>query len=203
MKQLFLLIILVMMLLMGFQENDLTPFQANDLWGYQDANGNIVIQPQYIFAEPFSKYGLALVASLEDGWKYIDSQGELVIKPYYIANDNKCDRFSDGLCRYEENGKIGYFDERGNIRIKAQFEYGSAFNYGYAAVAKGVSLEEIGELTLVRSNQWGFIDKNGQLVIPYQYESIIELFNEQGRAVVIKNGRQIIIDQKGNELGEQ
>jgi len=202
-KQFLLLMILALVLLMGCQENILTPFQVNDLWGYQDANGNIVIEPQYIFAEPFSKYGLALVASLEDGWVFINSQGELVIKPYYLANNNSCDRFSDGLCRYEENGKIGYFDEKGTIQIKAQFEYGSAFINGYAAVAKDVSFEEVGELTFVRSNQWGFINKNGQLVIPYQYEAIIEPFNEQGRAVVKKDRRQIIIDQKGIELGEQ
>lgn len=207
MKKLVLIFLVALSLLGGCQKQTqtqtLVPFERNDLWGYKDANSKVVIQPEFIFADPFSKYGLALVASpKEKGWVYIDRKGRTVIKPYHIDDANDCDHFAEGLSRYEENGKIGFFDERGKIRIKAQFEFASSFIRGYAAVAKEVRFEKKGELTFIRSEQWGFIDKKGRLIIPYQYEEIVEPFNEQGLAVVKKNGERMIINTKG-ELAVQ
>ena len=45
-------------------------------WGYQDKNGNIIIQPRFEYASPFAN-GKAIVS--EDGnWFFIDREGQRV-----------------------------------------------------------------------------------------------------------------------------
>jgi hypothetical protein len=188
-------------LLFGCQNRSLHLYEKNGLWGYKDANGQVVIEPRFVFAKPFNQYGLALVADSKDmAWVYIDRKGRRIIKPYYIENNNDCDHFSEGLSRYGTNGRIGFFDERGKIRIKARYEFASPFVNGYAAVARNVRFEKMGELTLARSNQWGFIDRKGRLVIPYQYEAILAPFNRQGIAIVRQKGDRYAINKQGRRV---
>jgi hypothetical protein len=185
-------------LLIGCQAKALHPYERNGLWGYKDTDGEVAIEPRFVFAEPFSQYGLALVADPKDmAWVYIDHKGRRIIKPYYIENANDCDHFSDGFSRYGVNGKIGFFDERGKIRIRARFEFASPFVNGYAAVARNVRFEKKGELIFVCSKQWGFIYKTGRLTIPYRYEAILKPFSKQGIAVVQKDGKPFRINMQG------
>lgn len=175
---------------------------ADGLVGYKDAWGRVVIEPKYIFAEPFSKYGIAPVCDAEQGWIYIDRHENGIIKPYFIKNNNDFDRFSDGLARYEENGKIGFFNEQGQVVIAARYEFASPFKNGLAAVARKVQWENDGELELVKHAEVGFIDNQGNLKIPYLYDDLIKLFDENGMAVVVKEGVNVVINTKGNVLKE-
>ena len=54
------------MWLAGNQEWDmLYPFVKNDLWGYMDDSGNIIIEPKFLSAHNFSE-GLAFVVIRDD-----------------------------------------------------------------------------------------------------------------------------------------
>ena len=70
----------------------LLPFIEDDLYGYMDAEGNIVIEPQYPMAFEFSE-GMAAVCNENYEFGYIDTKGELVI-PYKYS---RAGSFSEGL----------------------------------------------------------------------------------------------------------
>ncbi len=53
----------------------------------------------------------------------------------------------------------------------------------------------------VKDNQYGFVDKNGNLVVDYKYEKAFE-FNEYGFATVKKDGKWGAINEKGEEVAE-
>lgn len=54
-------------------------------------------------------------------------------------------------------------------------------------------------LSKSENNKWGFIDKNGDIVVEAQYDKVTE-FNEYGFAAVKKDGKWGSIDVSGNEV---
>lgn len=114
-------------------------------YGYMSITGDIVIEPQFKYANVFSE-GLA---SVSDGKKYgfIDTTGKLVIPMKYdMLGESKSEMsddvylsayddrrtvntgdfgaifFSQGLCSVNENGKYGFIDKTGNFVIPPQFD---------------------------------------------------------------------------------
>ena len=55
--------------------------------------------------------------------------------------------------------------------------------------------------TNVQNNRWGFVDKNGNIIVDYKYEKATE-FNKYGFAAVKKNGKWGAINEKGEEVVE-
>src|ERR1041384_2177978 len=70
---------------------NLYPVEKDGKWGYIDATGKLVIQPQYDCTFPFSE-GLAAVC-VGNKIGYIDTAGKLIIQPQY----DFAYPFSDGL----------------------------------------------------------------------------------------------------------
>jgi hypothetical protein len=142
----------------------LIPFEdKNGLWGYKDNAGKIIISPRYFAAGEFSEHGIAPVGD-KSGWKYIDTSGKTVIVPFIF--DNGPDYFSEGLARFAENGKMGFFDETGKIIIPAQFDFVFPFSEGLAEFCNGCSKVYAGEHYTMEGGQWGKIDRWGKIVIP-------------------------------------
>ncbi len=201
MKKIIIIVIILITVaaIIGFisSKDQLFPFEKDDLWGYKDWIGRIIIKPKYIIAEHFSRHGLAAVCHPIKGWFYINRNEQLIIKPYMNRNENDIDRFSDGLARYEDKGKMGFFDQQGKITIPAKFEYATRFKNGLAAVGLNVTKEYRGELEFIKAKRWGFINKKGLVIIPYRYQDLISLFDNHGRAIVIKDGNKMTIDRKG------
>ncbi|HEX3046901.1 MAG TPA: WG repeat-containing protein [Bacillota bacterium] len=94
---------------------------------------------------------------------------------------------------------MGFFNQKGEVVIEPQFEYASRFENNFAAVGSGVTKELRGELEFVKAERWGFINKKGELVIPYRYQEIVSLFDRKGRAIVVKDGEKITINPQGKE----
>jgi len=128
----------------------LHPFQRDDLWGYKDDSGNIVIEPKFRVARNFSE-GLAFVVidgSTTSQRGFIDSSGEMVIfldPDGIFAHD-----FSEGFSRVIDRewdfenerpnviGTIGpyiFIDRAGRNVFGQEFEIAEDFNRGIALVA--------------------------------------------------------------------
>src|SRR5688500_8297711 len=79
--------------------------------------------------------------------------------------------------------KYSYVDKAGKIVIDAnRYESGSKFSEGLATVE-------------VQNKGWGFIDKNGTLVIPPQFESALSF--SEGLAAVLLDDKWGFIDKNG------
>lgn len=113
------------------EPGELIPFRKGDLAGYLNAQGEVVIQPQFEVASAFSE-GLACVRK-RGKIGYIDTRGEWVIPPrFQYAND-----FSEGLAGVPlGDAGWGFIDRAGNEVIPGKFAwvYGG-FRHGVAEVA--------------------------------------------------------------------
>lgn len=63
-----------------------------------------------------------------------------------------------GLVAYCEEGKWGFLDSDGNVKIKPQYERAKSFSNGFAAVCE--------------KNVWGMINQDNELIVDYQFLDI-------------------------------
>jgi len=189
----FLIISLVLGI--GCSAIHLTPIEKDGLWGYEDKKENVVIEPEYLMAMEFNEYGIAAVVD-DEGWVYINPQGAKLLRPHVV--DNGPDYFSEGLARFVEDGKFGFFDEKGLVIIGSDIDYAKPFSEGLAAVCKDCEEVREGEHTSIVGGKWGYIDTGGDLVIPYLYEKAKSF--QDGKGEVFKNGEWIFIDDSGFEV---
>ena len=137
------------------------PFEEDGRWGYRSADGRVVIPPDFALAEPFSEHGIAAVAD-DTGPMIIDARGRVLLRPFVF--DNGPDYFAEGLARFVDKGKIGYFDEAGRVVIGAAFDFGEPFEGGHAAVCSGCTRAYLGEHYRMVGGSWWQIDRRGQKV---------------------------------------
>ena len=171
---------------------------VNGKYGYINEKGNMVIEPQYHFANDF-KNGYANIRESENYWQMrnlIDKNGKKIIqvdsiRKYYIYNCNfseNCFPFYD-----RQTSKYGYMNDKCEIVILPQFGDARPFYNGMAAV--------------LVSGDWGYINHEGAIIIKPQYKEVSSFNN--GYAEVKKGDKYALIDMKGEvvtpwiELGFQ
>lgn len=118
-------------------------------WGFIDATGKIVIQPQYDDVLPFSE-GLAAVMNLKGPkqpmWGYINTKGKMVIPQMY----ERVESFNDGIACVRimisgNEGYYGYIDKKNKYIIQPKYPVAYPFYEGLAYVAvKGIGKQLIG-----------------------------------------------------------
>ena len=180
----------------------LAAVKLNNNWGYIDKSGKIVIKCRFENAMDF-KEGLAPVKAF-GRWGFIDKTGKIVIKVQYYGA--KC--FSEGLAAViQENRGYGYIDKHDKLVIGYQYSHGGPFMAGLAEVglkenngiinkkgrivAKFDRIESFSEgLAVVqKGTKFGYINKDGNIVIPLKYE----------KAYGFKNGLALVYISKGEQ----
>jgi hypothetical protein len=178
------------------------PVEQNGAWGYIDTTGQIVIEPRFAAAEPFSD-GWARVTT--DGQPaFIDATGSVVLRPDVSAVHSfseglaaasptdtqlwgyidttgtfaiepqflRAYRFSNGRAAVEKNGAFGYVNREGDMVIAPQYENARRFGNGRAPVLVEEATDEA----------WGYVNRAGEMVIEPQYTSALPF--SEGRAPV-------------------
>jgi hypothetical protein len=155
-------------------------------WGYVDADGKIVVKPQFEEARDFHQ-GRAAVKAY-GSWDYIDEEGtktsELRLPGVLPLGD-----FSDGLAVVDLGGKKGYVGLDGKVVVPAQFTDAAPFAGGLAQVVPE------------GSDVAGFIDTKGALVIEPRFTFNGAKF-EGGLAAVEETGKALFIDESGKPAFE-
>jgi len=192
-----------------FTSNNLAPVFLNGNWGYINKSGTLVVQPQFINAEPY-KMGLA-AAQKNDNWGFVDDKGNWIIAPQYKDVNGFAEGLS-GVCK----DNWGFIDKTGHYAFEARFEDVGRFSEGFAAVRqkgkwgfvdktgawvikpqfKDVSFFTDGLVGACQFDSWGFIDKTGKWVIEAKYQDV-ETFAE-GLAAVKLDGKWGYADRKGS-----
>lgn len=130
-------------------------------------------------------------------------------------------KMTEGLVRTVKNGKYGFVDANGKMVIPAEYDYAKDFNNGVAIVKKDKETFYINKANTfiipattsdysavygfsegfaVANNaqyKYGFIDKKGNVVIPFTYDDASEFKN--GLARVEQNGKDAFINTN-NEI---
>jgi hypothetical protein len=88
---------------------------------------------------------------------------------------------SEGLRGIKKNGRYGFIDDRGRLRIANRYEGIQAFSEGLAAIK-------------IRG-RWGFINHDEKLVIQPVYDAVTSF--ENGYSVVKQNGKYGLLNKTG------
>lgn len=155
-------------------------------WGFLDAMANWELLPQYEWAQSF-RGGLACVAErLGDDPRYgfINKDGRSVVPAVYEAATGF---FSEGLAAVKKDGKWGYVDQTGAVRVRFSWDAAADFSEGLAAVRTG-------EL-------WGFITKTGAVAIEPSFDEAGPFASGLARVKVEDEIRYL--DKRGNYVWEE
>jgi hypothetical protein len=186
--------------------------EVNKRFGYIGADGKFVIQPKYFAAEAF-KEGFAWVMTgkplfpfgrnnemsiaLFAKMTFIDKSGREMRRPFFVERYRP---FFEGLAAVRPGKqlggcgeKVGFMNTKGEWAIKPQFEDTGDFSEGLAAVTGDGRSNGMSPCSL---NKWGYIDKNGTLVIPFRYDHA-GYFNDS-HACVIEGEQWKLIDRSGD-----
>lgn len=198
------------------KESKLYPVSFGNKYGYMNAQGKVVIKPQFYVAHEFSE-GLAPV-QIKDKMGYINQEGKIVIEPQF----NIAFGFSDGLAPVDLGDHMGYINKSGKVVIEPELpiEYATSFTSGVAVVTfhmdqshslidkRGIIvvppiLDDIGFFSegIARAEEngsYGFIDSSGEWIIEPQYQDALD-FSEALAAVKI-NGKWGFIDRSANKV---
>ncbi len=191
-------------------------------FGYIDKSGSTVISPQFDFCYGFSE-GLAAV-EVDGVYGFIDKQGKFAISlqyqwafSFYYGLAPIC--FKDSEC--------GYIDKSGKITIPLTFREADGFFDGLAAVQTDTTkgfINMAGEWAFTISDERmyfsfseglcrfyvcgkkeegyaGYIDTTGEIAIKPQFSYTWD-FSEGYASVETKDGRNVFIDKKGQEVLE-
>ncbi|WP_422746729.1 WG repeat-containing protein [Micromonospora sp. WMMD1219] len=166
--------------------------EEQQLWGYADAAGEMVIAHRYAEAQPFHE-GLAWVRRPEASrWALIDTSGAALIE----ANNGyrSVVPFSEGLSWVSMDGKGRWMavDRMNIVKIPPGYEEARPFRNGLAAVRQ--------------NGGWGAVDLTGEVVVPTRYHRVgtpladgreVDGFTADGLAVVELAGRRGVVDRAG------
>ncbi len=172
-------------------------FEDGDLVGFKDAQGKVVLSPRFQVAQEFTPSGMACGAD-KDGWVCIDGNGTPLVRPFLF--DNGPDEFSEGLARFVEAEKFGFFDESGSKKIPARYSFALPFADDRAAFCDGCTrrCEAGGEHCSMTGGKWGLIDKTGAEIVPASFDEIGSF--EGGKATAKRAGAEITIDRDGKPV---
>lgn len=161
----------------GFSQ-DLTPIQVGRKYGYVDLQGTLVIPPQFDDPGEFSE-SLAPV-SIAGQWGAIDKSGQIVIEPRF----DWMMAFSEGLAVVEIKRKYGLIRKDGTWLLQPTYPYLRAMSESRAVFSDKPGGKN------------GFLDQNGMVVIPPQFDNTDDF--EHGLAKVEVKGCIGYIDPQGH-----
>jgi hypothetical protein len=194
--------------------NELYPLQDQDLWGFIDSSGKVVIDFKFDFSEAFGD-GLAAVM-VGQKFGYIDKSGAFAVKPKFddawsptggrglvkikekfgfidlegrlVVKPKYIDAnfFSEGLAAVNDKGKWGYIDTKGKLVITPAYRSAGSFVEGLAAVRWGL--------------KYGYIDNSGKVIIQPQFDKALSF--HEGLAAVLVGEKFGYIDKSGRMVIE-
>lgn len=139
-------------------EPRLYPVKIGELWGFIDRNGKMVIQPRYDWIPAQNGYidEMIIVHEKNKGFGFVGSNANMVIQPQY----GETGFFSEGLAYVERGYDRGYIDKTGSMILRPPYKNLYPFHEGLAAVEEN------------DKRKYGFIDRNGKLVIDAIYDEV-------------------------------
>jgi hypothetical protein len=179
-------------------------------------NGSVI----YFTTNPVEVHDHHMLETISTGdvWK-IDYNGVIIDRQFYPNEiTEKVYEESEGYRVIKRNGRFGFIDSKGRLRIANRYEAVSPFKEGFAAIkilgkwgfinthdniVVQPVYEEVfpftnGRALVKQRGLYGIIDKNGKLILPVRYEKLQTL--PSGNILIVSGGLKGISDPAGNIL---
>lgn len=153
----------------------LFPVNVNNWWGFMNQRGQLVVFPDFDWADDFHD-GLAR-AVVDGKTGYVSGNGSWVHNPIYPY----ADRFQEGRAVVGDGERYGFIEKSGSVLVPLQLDGALRFREGHAAVMK--------------DGLCGYINVKGDLSIPARFKSA-RSFHE-GYAAVTWSGPEGAPDYAG------
>jgi hypothetical protein len=142
----------------------LTKYKSGEKWGFKDADGNVVITPQYTAVSEFNKllnYDDKFYARAIKNGKcgLINKKNETIL----AFNYDKIWQFEKDIAIVKKDGRLGYYKAYSGFLTKIKFH--DAYDFKKNEIAQ-VSMKKDGKVT------YGYINKKGKEVIPPIYTKV-------------------------------
>ncbi|MCG8574493.1 MAG: WG repeat-containing protein [Flavobacteriales bacterium] len=151
-------------------------------YGFIDTKGNLAVQCKYDKANPYHTTATWVRIDGEEQYRLIDHNGNDL-----GARSEKSGFFFEGLSKFYKGGKLGYVDSLGKVIIEANYIGAQNFSEGMVCLCPYDATEEV----------YGFFDKKGEMVIPFQFAQAGFTSFNGGYARVKYKGKSCIIDSSG------
>ena len=164
--------------------------------GWIDRSGKIIFSGMGVEGTYFSD-GLMSMPGPNGKWGFVDKYFHFAIQPQF----DYAYEFSEGLGEVTINGKSGFIDKSGRIVVPLKYDMVWGFQDGLARVRRdtevGTWMTMEGEQPNYRY-QYGFIDHDGNEVIPLQFEEAT--YFSEGFALAIAPNFKLygVIDKQGH-----
>ena len=194
MKKVFSLLVIIMVFYACEKDNSLSqvyipemyPVEVDGKWGYINAEGDMVLEPQFDYAYGF-KFGLAAVR-IDNHWGFMGDDGKMKIEPRFF----QVGAFTaDGLALAKTQDGVGYINRDGDIVIDCQYWKGREFSDGMAIVKDGYD--------------YAAINTNGELIIPAEYSYITD-FSDGHAWIQLESytrGKWTIVNRNGEQVTDR
>ncbi|MCS6822854.1 MAG: WG repeat-containing protein [Cytophagaceae bacterium] len=150
-------------------------------YGLMDADGNVITTEYQEIFEPTLKKNYSL-----DKIKPF-TENDTTLNTFSIPGITRFEKvfaFHEGLAKVYMNGKYGFIDSSGNIRLVPQYNDAYHFSDGMVAVKL--------------LGKWGFMDTQEKLRVQPNYEQV---FNFKNGAAIVRNGNQWnFINKQGQKM---
>ena len=168
--------------------------QKYEQYSYVNEKGETVVPyNRYLLCYTDTIRTIGFVLKPNVGCVAINNRGQELFNVYMVDNGN--DYPVDGLFRIlDESGqKMGVANMEGKVIVNPKYDAIFPYHDGLAAVAVGsktVRPADDPEHEYTVGGKWGFIDKQGNEVIPLEYDSIANHRRfVNGKALVLKHGK--------------
>lgn len=166
--------------------------QGENSWGESkygaiDTKGNVVIPYEYDYF--WDDYGLGFVGGFailgkrtSEGAQenfFVSSDGKIVIS---LSDYEDARPFSEGMAAVEQDGKWGYINTTGELKVPCEYESVENFQNGFAVVCK--------------DGKYGYINTSGKEITDIQFDRAFG-FGTEGYGRVELNGEGSYVDKTG------
>lgn len=176
----------------GKEGNTYIQIQQNDLFGFADKDGKVVIPCQFYDASPFNELYTSVLERKKDEnvWNFIDKTGKVVTTDDYEYAGS----FENGVCPVRRKGKNGFVTKE----LKSfGMKYGYSFSDDNGRWSYGRSAKN-DLIPVLKENKFGFINMEGKEIIKPVYEDAFSFVD--GKARVRQSGKFGLIDATGKTV---
>lgn len=194
-----------------FGDDNILLYEVDNRFGYIDMKGNVITGPDYKFATVFVE-GQALVCRYseipqDNDVCVIDTKGKVkktLENDYYGLYEYLSEVRGEFLNPFHEGMRVAMCyvgDEYKPVLFNNRFEAVKVLDYYRCAEYR----DGLAAVLPPSDNHYGFMDKNGELVIPCQYEHSggydfsPDMFSE-GLCFAKQNNKWTVIDKKGKTI---
>ena len=161
----FYILTIFLLITIPLFSQELNPFEQNGLWGYEDENGKIIIQHQWVSAKSFQgEFAIVQIQKGKSKYILIDKNGNQGFNEIFDWIENH----SDDRFRFKKDNQYGIIEKDGSKKFPVPWKDFLDKDDRYFGAHNTTGVFRVNET-------YGLFDNNFQPIIPLEYEKLVAI----------------------------